>query len=157
MTDADKQAFAQAFNRLAVALRLPSAEVDPAMQRIYFDALHDLPIAAVDAAVMPLQRVQGYGFPSTARWHEQAEIQRVEQTLKALPPAREEPWSEECSYCSDTGWEDRTCDGEHRQCGRAKVHPAHSYATPCSCRDTNRTFARHHRVPKGRESYTDGV
>jgi len=152
MTDADKPAFAQAFNRLAVGLRLPPAEVDAVMQRIYFDALRDLPIAAVEAAVIPLQRVQGYGFPTTARWHEQAELQRVEQTLRALPPAREEPWHFTCEHCTDCGFEERTCDGG-RMCGRSKPHAAHTFATPCSCRDTNVTYQRHHRVPKGRETY----
>jgi hypothetical protein len=155
VTEADLPAFLQAFNRLAVGLRLPTAEIDAAMKRIYFDFLRDLPLAAVDAAVEPLGRVQGYGFPSTARWHEQAEQCRVEQTLRALPAGREEPWHFECNHCGDSGWEERTCNGEHRQCGRAMVHPAHSFVTACSCRATNATYGRHHRVPRGRETYAE--
>jgi hypothetical protein len=155
MTDQDKPAFAQAFNRLAVGLRLPASEVDPAMQQIYFDALKDLPIAAVDAAVVPLQRTAGYGFPRTSEWHGVAQQCRIEQTLKALPPAREEPWHSECPHCDDCGWEYRECDGD-RICGRSKKHAAHTFATPCSCRNTNTTYARHHRVPKGRETYQEG-
>jgi hypothetical protein len=154
MTEDDLPTFLQAFNRLAVALRLPTAEVDAPMKRIYFDALKDLPLEAVDAAVEPLSRVKGYGFPRTDVWHERAAQCRVEQTLKALPAAREEPWKNECDYCGDTGWEQRECDGG-RMCGRSKEHPAHAYATPCSCRDSNATYARHHRVPKGRESYAE--
>lgn len=153
MTADDRPAFLQAFNRLAVALRLPIAEVDGAMQQTYFDALRDLPIEAVDAAVLILSRTAGYGFPRTPEWHQVAEQQRVEQTLRALPPGRDEPWHFECPHCEDTGWEERSCDGS-RMCGRSKEHPAHTFATACSCRDTNRTFQRHHRVPKGREVYT---
>lgn len=153
MTDDDRGAFLQAFNRLAVALRLPEREIDASMQQIYFDALADLPIAAVDGAVDGLARTAGYGFPRTSDWHSVAERVQVEQTLRALPPARDEPWHFECEYCSDTGWEERACDGG-RMCGRSKEHPAHTFASPCSCRNSNRTYARHHRVPKGREVYT---
>lgn len=153
MTADDRPAFLQAFNRLAVALRLPVAEIDGAMHGIYFDALRDLPIEAVEAAVLPLSRVPGFGFVRTTEWHQAAERAQVEQTLRALPPGREEPWQFECAYCEDTGWEERQCDGG-RVCGRPKEHPAHTFATACSCRDSNRTFQRHHRVPKGREVYT---
>lgn len=155
MTEDDLPEFLQAFNRLAVGLRLPTAEIDAAMKRIYFDALKGLPIAAVAGAVGGLLQTAGYGFPRTSEWHSVAEQVRIEQTLRALPPAREEPWHFECSYCSDTGWEDRECDGEHRMCGRAKTHAAHVYASPCSCRETNATFQRHHRVPRGRETYAE--
>lgn len=154
MTDDDLPAFLQAFNRLAVGLRLPTAEIDAAMKRIYFDALKDLPLTAVDAAVEPLSRVKGYGFPRTDIWHERAEQCRVELTLAALPPAREEPWHHECPHCEDTGWAYHECDGE-RLCGKSKPHPVHTYTVACSCRETNRTYARHHRVPKGRETYTE--
>jgi hypothetical protein len=158
VTDQDKPAFAQAFNRMAVALRLPAAEVDPAMQQIYFDALKDLPVAAVVGAVGGLTQSAGYGFPRTSEWHSVAERCRIEQTLKALPSSgREEPWHHECPHCEDTGWEIRECDGSHRQCGRAKEHQAHSYASACSCRNTNATYARHHRVPRGRETYAESA
>lgn len=153
MSDDELPAFLQAFNRLAVALRLPAPEIDAAQKQIYFEALRDLPLEAVEAAVLPLSRTAGFGFPRTSEWHQVAEQQRVEQTLRALPPGREEPWQHECPHCEDTGWEERACDGEHRMCGRPKAHAPHSFTTPCSCRETNRTYARHHRVPKGRETY----
>ena len=152
MTDTDKPAFAQAFNRLAVALRLPSHEVDPAMQQIYFDALKELPISAVVGAVGGLAKTAGYGFPRTSEWYSVAERVRVELTLKALPAGREQPWQHECPHCEDTGWEYRDCHGD-RICGRSKEHTPHKFVTPCSCRNTNATYARHHRVPKGRETY----
>jgi hypothetical protein len=154
VTEQDKPAFAQAFNRLAVALRLPAVEVDPAMQQIYFDALKDLPIAAVVGAVSGLSKTAGYGFPRTSEWYSVAERCRVELTLKALPASREEPWHHECPHCEDSGWELRECDGD-RICGRPKTHAAHGFASPCSCRETNLTYARHHRVPKGRETYAE--
>lgn len=152
MTTADMPTFLQAFNRLAVALRLPAAEVDAPMKQIYFDALKDLPIEAVAGAVHGLVKTAGYGFPRTSEWHSVAERCRVELTLRALPAAREQPWAFECQHCEDTGWAYHDCDGG-RVCGRAKEHNPHTYATPCSCRDTNRTFQRHHRVPKGQETY----
>lgn len=154
MTDDDLPAFLQAFNRLAVALRLPAAEVDAPMKQIYFDALKDLPIAAVAGAVGGLAKTAGYGFPRTSEWWAVADRVRVEQTLKALPPPREEPWRHECPHCCDCGWEYRECDGD-RICGRSKTHAPHAFATPCSCRETNHTYARHHRVPKGRETYAE--
>ncbi len=155
MTAADKVRFVQSFNRLAVASRLPAAEADAAMQRIYFEGLEDLPIDAVEAAAGELVRTSEW-FPKVSEWRTAAKTQRTVLLTLALPPAREEPWREECEACHDTGWELKYCypgtpvicerrgPSPKRDCSRDDV-PEHTYVVPCVCRATNRTFQRTHR------------
>lgn len=154
MTNTDKKAFVQAFNVLAVAARLPAHEADASMQRVYFDGLRDLEIAAVSAAAVELAKTAQW-FPRVAEWRAAAKLQHVE-LLKALPSGREEPWHDECGACLDTGWEERRCyPGTANNCGRTKCMTAgtkraeHKYMSACSCRPTNRTYQRHHLGSRG--------
>lgn len=126
--------------RLARQLRTEIAADDV---RDYAEALAaydrvDLAAAATAIAVEPGRRF----FPSTAEWAERAKKTQRERLL-AQPPDRE-PWRVECEGCDDTGWRFRTCDGEHRICGRAAAHGEHAFVEACDCRPTNRTYQRHH-------------
>lgn len=86
MVAADVARFKQAFNRLAVATRLPADQADAATQRIYFDGLSDLPIEAVETAADELER-NAQWFPKVAEWRTKAGMFRRATALKALPPA----------------------------------------------------------------------
>lgn len=148
MTSIDSVLFAQAFNRLAVATRLPADQTDESMQRIYWDGLIDMPIEAVVAAADQLAK-QSQWFPKMAEWRDVAYQHRLRSVL-SLPDGREEPWYHECSVCEDTGWERRTCyPGTLNTCGRKRCHYEHVYVERCTCRPNNRTYQRHHAVLAG--------
>lgn len=146
VTEIDKQAFKIAFNRLAVATRLPADQIDAVMQRIYFEGLAELSIDAIVEGGRVLEQSAQF-FPKVAEWREQARLAQLAQ-VKALPPGREQPWVDECGACGDSGWETKRCyPGTRNTCGRKvcdSERPEHSYVIPCTCRPTNRTFARHH-------------
>jgi hypothetical protein len=139
VTVQDKFRFAQVFNRLAVAVRLPADEADEAMKRVYWEGLNDLPLEAVEDAARELS--VGEWFPKLGEWRSVAtKAQNTRIIAKALPdPGR--GWQSECGTCDDTGWEELTCSGG-RQCGRVKEHPPHNYVVPCPCRATNHTYQR---------------
>lgn len=156
LSPTDGVRFAQAFNRLAVATRLNEKEADASMQRIYFDGLRGLSVEAVEQAAHEIA-LSAEWFPKLAEWRAKAKIAQGVHDMKALPPARENPWEDECGACQDTGWEARTCYGGTRNtCGRKRCEgegmPEHTYATPCSCRATNHTYQRHHADPRKRQA-----
>lgn len=135
--------FLRVFNRLCVALREPPDDTGMT-QQTYFELLHDLPIAALEAGATVLMRESGRRFfPTSAEWRTAAE-QAQEEALRAVLPHRDEPWHLECDACADTGWQMRTCDGSSA-CGRKNKHAPHDYVTVCPCRPMNRTFQRHQR------------
>ena len=148
MTEAD---FLKVYNRLCVALR--EQQDDSGMtQRIYFDALKDLSVEALQFGATALQRETGRRFfPTTAEWRDAARpFQASQRIALALPAGREQPWREECHHCGDTGWvEGLSCGGQMGTCGRAKAHLPHTYTEPCACRPTNRTYQRHQTVGRG--------
>lgn len=149
MTVTDRLEFAQAFNRLAVATRLPTGEADAAMQQVYWNGLEDAPLDAVVAAAESLAKASIW-FPKLAEWREASFKVRLETVLQ-LPDGREEPWRYECETCEDTGWEDHRCyPGTLKTCGRrhcvAGNYFEHHYVTECPCRPTNRTYQRHRAV-----------
>lgn len=153
MTPFEKPRFLQAFNRLAVACRLPANEIDEHMKRIYYDGLTDFSVEALEDAADSLARSSQW-FPKVAEWREAAGQARVEALVKALPPARENGWEHECPACEDTGWEEKRCyPGTANNCGARRClseAAEHTYVYACSCRTTNRTYQRHH-LPKARE------
>ena len=144
MTPADGVRFAQAFNRLAVATRLPAEQADEAMQRIFWDGLKDMPIESVEGAADVLGR-KAQWFPRVSEWRQAAYSVRLHTVLE-LPESREEPWHHECATCEDSGWEYRTCyPGTLNTCGRrrcGKEANEHRYVVVCACRETNRTYQR---------------
>lgn len=140
MTLHDKLRFKQAFNRLAVAVRLPADQADVAMQRIYWEGLESYPIDAVEDAASALA-AQAVWFPKLAEWIEVTSKAQNARVLKLALPDPGRGWNSECGTCDDTGWEPLTCAGG-RQCGRDREHAAHSFVVPCACRDTNRTYQR---------------
>lgn len=142
MTVNDKARFMQAFNRLAVAVRLPADQTDAAMQRVYWDGLADIPLEAVEDAARDLA-LDAQWFPKLSEWRTLAEKAKHGRMLKAaLPSPRDEPWKAECETCDDTGWEFFVCPAESPTCERVTPHLPHSYTRPCYCRPTNRTYQR---------------
>jgi hypothetical protein len=140
--------FLRVFNRLCVALREPPDDTG-VTQQTYFELLHDLPIAALDAGATTLAREPGRRFfPTSAEWRTAAEQAQTQQLREALPAGRENPWVCECIGCDDTGWKYHRCPGSN-VCGREFKHAAHDYVTVCPCRSSNRTFQRHQKFGSG--------
>lgn len=140
--------FLAVFNRLSVALR-EQQDDSGVTQGVYFDALKDLPIAALEAGALALMKEPGRRFfPTTAEWRTAAEKAHVSQLKTALRPDRN--WNLECTACDDTGWELFACVGD-QTCGRAQIHAPHEFVLACSCRPTNRTWLRHHHFGSGGE------
>lgn len=138
-TDAE---FAALFNRLLVALREPADDTGVTLG-VYFDALKDLPIRALEDGAAALMKEPGRRFfPTTAEWRTAAEKASVAHLREAVQAPREEPWHHECAACEDTGWERFECTGD-RFCGRSEKHAPHDFVRVCSCRPTNRTWQRH--------------
>lgn len=86
MTATDKLAFAQAFNRLAVATRLPAKDADAAAMQVYFDGLSDLSVDAVTSVASDMERRADW-FPKLSEWRSAARRVHRGETLKSLPPA----------------------------------------------------------------------
>lgn len=140
MTLHDRVRFKQAFNRLAVAVRLPADQADAAMQKVYWDGLEPYPIEAVESAADSLAK-NAVWFPKLAEWRDVAGAAQSQHAISRALPSATRGWMSECGTCDDTGWEALTCAGS-RQCGREKEHSGHSYAVPCACRPTNHTYQR---------------
>lgn len=130
------------YNRLCVALR-EQPDDSGVTQGIYFEALKDLPVTALEAGAAALMKEPARRFfPTTAEWRTAAEKSQLDQLRAAVKPAREEPWHVECDNCEDTGWSFHECDGTDL-CGRKNRHAPHRYVKACPCRPMNRTYQRH--------------
>jgi hypothetical protein len=156
VTSADRVAFAQAFNRLAVATRLPAGEADGAMQQIYWDGLQELPVEVVTTAAC-LLAYQATWFPKLAEWRAAAYREQLESVLRV--PTERGPWQDECDACGDTGWMLFHCvPGTDTVCDRPACRDhvpgryPHDYVRRCPCRPTNHTFHRHNAVRKKNQS-----
>lgn len=139
--------FVPIYNSLCVACQARQDETG-VTQGVYYRALSDLSLESLQASSEAIARngVVRDGqrktyFPTTAEWREVAQTHERERLREAVKPARDEPWVDECGACNDTGWEYFRCDGTDI-CGRRKKHAAHDYVRPCTCRPTNRTYAR---------------
>lgn len=140
--------FVQVFNRLCVALR--EKDADSATMQVYFDALKDLPMSAIQQGAQALQSELGRKwFPTTGEWRQAAQDAADRQLRTAVGQARDEPWHLECELCEDTGWRFYECDGDNF-CGREHKHAPHSFVRVCACRPTNRTYQRHQYFGTGR-------
>ena len=84
--DPNRQAFAAAFDPLALATRLNTARGDggPDQRAIFFAAMSDLPITAVIEAAATLTRTARF-FPTVAEWA--AEAERRVSSLPSSPAA----------------------------------------------------------------------
>ena len=141
--------FLAIYNRLCVGLR-EAPDDSGITQGIYWDALKDLPCAALETGAVALMREPGRRFfPTTAEWRQAAERAQITQLREAVRPARDAPWVHECHDCEDTGWRYHTCT-ETNPCLRTKAHARpHDYVTPCPCRVSNRTYMRHQNFGAG--------
>lgn len=82
----DSKRFKVAFNRLAVATRLPADQADMASQRVYFEGLQDLSIEAVENAARGLE-LKAQWFPKLSEWRQA--VRAVERdAVRKLPPQR---------------------------------------------------------------------
>lgn len=149
MTQDARLAVAQAFNRLAVAHPARFRDDDHqgsqyrAALEVYWDALSDLPPAAVVQAGRALERSSSF-FPSPKEWREKALREKFALTVKALP--ENTGGSVACDDCQDTGFQVFTCAAGAR-CGRRRCLEAledysHTYAVPCGCREQNPAYQR---------------
>ncbi len=147
VTQDDKPRFKAAFNVLAVATRLRADDTDPAMHRIYFDGLSELPIEAIEAGARELAKGSQW-FPKVAEWITAAKQARSHADLKALVgPARDEDWRHECAFCEDTGWSYENGQTLHEVVmGGYEGRPR---TQRCVCRATNLTYQRHWRAQFG--------
>ncbi len=139
--------FLTLFNRLSVALREQQDE-SGVTQGVYFDALKDLPIRALEAGAAALMKEPGRRFfPTTAEWRTAAEKATVAQLREAVQPRPEDRGVFICRACFDTGWESGPsgdpleCPGDAR-CGRRNEHGKHTYTRACPCRETNANYQR---------------
>lgn len=152
-TDAE---FLVVFNRLAVALR--EAQDDTGLtQSVYFEALKDVPLPALEAGALTLMREPGRKwFPTSAEWRTAAEQALTGQIQAAMAAAITEPERAtlHCRECMDTGWVfDRgnpmACPGDET-CGRHRTHASHTYTRACPCRATNPAYQRTKHFGAGR-------
>lgn len=140
----DPKNFANVFGVLAIQLR--ATDVDEATVRAYYHALSDLTLESIQASAVAFSREPGRRFfPTTAEWRDAANTARLTVFREHLLSHREEPWRLECERCEDTGWTIHDCAGD-TFCGRQKAHYAHTFARPCACRPTNRTWQRHQTI-----------
>ncbi len=125
MTGADRRAFSQAFNRLAVAFPSRFKDDDQqgtqliAAQQVYFEALVELTVDAVTAGAASLTRTAQF-FPAPVEWIKASKVEHRHLELKALLPAKTQgrgPWRHECETCEDSGWEVVECKPRAR-CNR---------------------------------------
>jgi hypothetical protein len=152
-SDAD---FLTLFNRLAIALRGEADNFGVTVE-IYYDALADLPMAALEQGALDLMKQPGRKFfPTTPEWREAAELAQQRQLREAVQP---DPTTDRamfiCRDCHDTGWVlgpgggPLDCAGDKR-CGRHQPHAPHSYTLVCPCRATNANWIRTQHFGAGR-------
>lgn len=99
MTDPDKHDFLRAFNRLSIAQR--EKKPDAVILRTYFEALQDLEIELVTAAVDRLLRANY--FPKVSEWRDAVEKVTAERLEAQRAFLRKLP-APLCQLCGDTGW-----------------------------------------------------
>jgi hypothetical protein len=103
MTEADRPAFMQAFNRLSVSLPKPrevagDETVQAGQMMAYWEALKDLPVDAVVEAAAKLQR-QGSGFfPSTQEWYRRADDLAYQRLLDQGVVSEQLPAGDETAF-----------------------------------------------------------
>ncbi len=167
MTQADLHPF-MTFNRLAVCLPIRRDELqDDGVLEVkyeeYFNTLRDLPLAAVQQAVIEIQRRGSGFFPSTQEWYRVADdlayrtlLDEEHHARPALPPpARSDdafaraipcrdpdrnPYASWCADCDDTGWLSHDCRDGDRCDQHADVDAAwgeHEHVSRCGCRAMN--------------------
>ena len=138
MTPADSRTFAQAFNRLSVAFPARFKDDDTqgskftAAQRVYWDAMVDLPIEAVELGASVVVKTSTF-FPAPSEWIKASKLAHKRAEWKALMPAPGEiqqgrEWKHECKTCEDSGWEILECKPgqrcQRRMCAMADKESA---------------------------------
>lgn len=136
----DSGEFGEIFAVLAIQLRWQDA--DEGSMQSYFDALKDISDALLKRSAHQLANEPGRRFfPTTGEWREAALRLEADDRRRVMSGVRD--WKIECTACDDSGWEYHHCEGD-KTCGRQHEHRPHNFVTVCPCRDTNRTYQRHH-------------
>ncbi len=135
--------FALIFTRMASQLRW--LEFRPSDMENYFESLRDLPDGILHESAKRLANQPGRKyFPTTGEWRESA--LQVEAEIRRADITGPRVWKLECEDCEDTGWLHFECPGD-ATCDRTNPHLPHRFVRPCGCRESNRTYQRHH-APK---------
>lgn len=139
----DLSEFGSVFGVLSLQLR--ALDTDEATVRAYYEVLQKFPLDSIQrSARMFAQERDRKFFPTTAEWATAAERVFENTARQKLLSEREKPWQMECESCDDTGWLILDCPDQ--DCGRRHSHSPHTWARPCPCRASNRTYQRHHQV-----------
>ncbi len=135
--------FAVIYTRMASQLRW--LDFRPTDVENYFEALRDLPDTLLHESAKRIANAPGRKyFPTTGEWREWA--LEVEAEIRRKEITGERVWKLECDDCEDCGWLFFDCPGD-TTCERTKPHLPHRFVRACGCRESNRTYQRHH-APK---------
>ncbi len=131
-------------------------ELDADTIVVYYDVMKEFSEEITYAAAAQLARTSKW-FPKTSEWRECALL--IEQNKRRAELSGPRSWKLECEVCEDTGWIFFWCLGLEvpasdlgrrdetmpvEQCDRDRSHLPHSFVRVCPCRETNRTYQRHH-------------
>ncbi len=145
--------FAVIFVKLAKQL---NREADEETIGVYFDVMKEFQTNITHEAAAQLSRTSKW-FPKTSEWRECALL--IEQAKRRADLSGPRNWKLECEVCEDTGFIFFWCLGIEvpesdlgrrdetmpvQQCDRDRSHLPHSFVRVCPCRETNRTYQRHH-------------
>lgn len=151
--------------------RLIGLKFVPASLDTHWEALQDVPLAVLTAAVTRAQKTRAE-FPTPVELREDADqvahlvsatseeeprgVRLAEPVTMAVPQAAavlvmQQSWEYYDSVCSDTGWRVFWCGPfelsrkpwqEPRLCERRREHGAHEWVDRCACFDTNPALIR---------------
>lgn len=132
--------FTAIFARLASQLRWLDYRPEDLVN--YSEALRNLPIAVLHESAKRIATEPGRKyFPTTGEWREWALEYESELRRAALTGSRD--WKVECEDCDDCGFLFFECPGD-KTCDRDRPHLPHTFVRVCGCRESNRTYQRHH-------------
>lgn len=151
--------------------RLNGLRYKPSDLRTHWEALQDVPIEMLRAAISRAQKTRT-DFPTPFELRQDADavahhVRRPEpepDRSTALPepvtipitegvaPLRiDREWRYDCQVCSDSGMRTFWCGDGRRQpwlmferCERSQAHSSHEWVRRCECYDTNPTIRRRH-------------
>jgi hypothetical protein len=149
--------------------RLNGLRFKPADQRTHWEALNDVPMVVLTAAISHAQKTRSE-FPTPHELRQDADTvaHRVRASEpepdrsvalpapvtipmpEGVPPLRiEREWRDDCQVCRDTGMRSFWCgDGRrqpwllHERCERPKAHSPHEWVRRCECYERNPTIRR---------------
>jgi hypothetical protein len=149
--------------------RLNGLRFKPADLRTHWEALNDVPLAMLRAAIGRAQKTRTeFPTPFELRQDADAVAHHVRGSTPVLdrsvplpepvtiempqgvPPLRiDREWVHDCDVCSDSGMRSFWCGHDRRQpwlvlerCERPQAHGSHEWVRRCECYETNATIRR---------------